>query len=96
MVKTKGKSAKGEARGRARAGSVPSREKDVHSATVKDMAVALRLGVGDRPAGTTAEVRAEAAALARSIAQTVSVGVSQPRDRGPAPAMPVPIATFNI
>jgi hypothetical protein len=94
VVKTKGKSAKGEARGRARAGFVPSREEVL--AAARNAGALAKHGAEDRTAAITAEVRTEAAALARSIAQVASSGGSQARDRGPAPPMPVPIATFNI
>jgi len=92
-VKAKGKSSRGEARGRGRAGSVLGREDEVAAKKVGPQA---KRPADDRPAETTGEVRAEAAALARSIAQVASSGNSQARDRGPAPPMPVPIATFNI
>lgn len=93
-MKAKGKSSKDEARGRAGTGSVQSRESPI---TRTKKVVAQGKGVAeDQPAAKAAEVRADAAALARSIAHVVAGGASQARDRGPAPPMPVPIATFNI
>lgn len=94
MAKAKGKSSKDEARSRSKSGSVQSRESEV---TRTKKVVAQGKGLAeDQPGGRGAEVRADAAALARSIAQVAAVGASQARDRGAAPPMPVPIATFNI
>jgi hypothetical protein len=93
-VKAKGKSSKDEARGRARCGSAQSREGQV--TRMKKTSAQGKGLAQDVPVETTAEVRTDAAALARSIAQVAAVGGSQARERGPAPPMPVPIATFNI
>lgn len=93
-MKAKGKSSKDEARGGARCGSAQSQQS---KATRTKKPGGPAKGLSEEVAGVAkAEGRTDAAALARSIAQVATVGAVQARDRGPAPPMPVPIATFNI
>jgi hypothetical protein len=42
------------------------------------------------------EVPTDSSVLARSMSQVATFGNLQGKERGPAPPMPVPIATFNI
>ena len=55
-----------------------------------------KVGVDGSTVETVPEVPTDASVLARSMSQVATFGNLQGKDRGPAPPMPIPIATFNI
>ena len=108
-MKAKGKSVNG-ARRRTKSRSVPldgcerlsqpgsrsaSRRPSPESAA-RGRAPFVAVGRHDRAVEKVGDGRPEAVMAGRAMAPLGTVGMSVGRDRGPAPPMPIPIATFNI